>query len=153
MLSYQAWKRPVPPDPTQIPTFPIPGQSDLISDASQARALIAFIQQHEGRKIRIRVKLDPSYYTSRSSMDTPTESGLLVPTQDCPVRPLSELTTQDCNLEALEIQGVSPDRHGLVYAHGNWSLDGYFASSGFINTFTGLNAYSIYPLTPVEAVS
>lgn len=113
-----------------------------------------FVDANAGRKIRLHVQLDFDYFPFAPEKNAPFDGGFVVPSVGCPEKPLSELTTMDCILDSLTVlEATAPDRAGMSYEHGIWKLNGYFASTGYVNVFMGQNVYSITPLTPVETVS
>jgi hypothetical protein len=154
-FSYQAWQRPYPVDPTQVPSYGTPTEPIHITDPVEARRLIAFIDNHAGRKVRIHTIIDGEYFGYINEQNAPSEDQLTVPTEECPTntKRLAELSPRDCLLDVLQIAEVSKQRQGLYYEHGSWRLNGYFASVGLLNVYQGYQAHSMTPLTAVEAVS
>jgi hypothetical protein len=153
-FSYQAWQRPYPVDPTQVHSYGTPTEPIHITDPVEARRLIAFIDNHTGRKVRIHTTIDPEYFGYNDEPNAPSEDQLTVPDEECPTntKRLAELSLRDCPLHVLHIE-VSNQRQGLHYAHGTWRLKGYFASVGLVAVFMGEQSHSLTPLTAVEAVS
>ena len=87
----------------------------------------------------------------------PSESSFFVTSEDCEGKSQSYLTKPrlwyDCQyLAELRIDSIGPDRRGLFYLHGTWFLNGYFASSGFVDYHMGVRSYLVTPLTAIEAV-
>lgn len=154
VLSYQAWIRPVPADPTQVPTFGTAGAPAVVHSADDANAFFSFIEDNAGRKVRLNLVLDPEYYGIEPT-DTLSEAGFAVPSGACPDRrrPLREVDPYACEFLLLEVLQLSDERRGMYLEHGQWELNGYFASNGYVNIFMGYHVYSIVPLTPIEAVS
>jgi hypothetical protein len=159
-LAYQAWTRPFPADPTQVPSWGTGGDARLIQNPEDALAFFSFIEANAGRKVRVNAELGLDYFSplgAPASTFSPKETAFFAPSKDCANVSLSDLAESyfdGCDFMAeLLIEGVGPDRRGLFYLHGSWHLNGYFASSGFVDFHMLYRSYAITPLTPLEAVS
>jgi hypothetical protein len=167
ILAYQAWTRPVPADPTKIPTWGAPAEPRVVDTPETALAFFDFLEENAGRKVRIFLDLDADYFGLPDAPWAPSESGFSIPisanhytTSDrgaCPNYQIDEISKalgdQNCVIGNLSIEDVGGDRIGLFYEKGNWRLRGYFADIGFIGIFTATAAYTVTPLTAIEAVS
>lgn len=155
LLSYQAWTRPYPADPTQIPTYGLPNAPVVVGPPGSGRALFDFVEANAGRKVRINVELDPSYYEiSGVDANGPDQGYFAATMEGCEDGPLRGRDPFVCPMNLLEV--LDPDeegRVGLFFQQGKWRLSGYFASNGYVSVYFGYNLYSIIPLKPIEAVT
>jgi hypothetical protein len=158
LLAHQAWKRPYPADPTQIPSWGSPANPHVIGSPVQGQEFFDFLQKNAGRKVRLAIDLDPSYFGNPEDRPyDPDETGFYVPSPDCMLDPPTGVVefspSEDCPFLWLFIRQVGGDRRGLYWQEGGWHLSGYFASLGFQRTSFHASNYAITPLTDVEAVS
>ncbi|MGM0722594.1 MAG: hypothetical protein ACQEXM_18290 [Actinomycetota bacterium] len=154
-LSYQAWTRPYPADPTQIPTYGTPAAPIVVGPPGSARGLFDFIEKNAGRKVRLNVQLDPKYYAlSGVDANGPNRSYFAATMEGCADGPISGRDPLSCPMNLLEILELDEDgRVGLYLQQGTWRLSGYFASNGYVSIYSGYNLYSVIPLKPIEAVT
>jgi hypothetical protein len=159
VLAYQAWTRPYPADPTQIPSWGDAAEPRMVSDAGQAQAFFDFLTEHAGRKVRIYLDLNPDYFGGPEGGGPywPREDGFVAPPTQCPGDPPDDVTefepSPECPYPTLYIRGVGEGRLGLFPQDGIWHLRGYFANVGFQRTGMGQSTYAVTPMTDIEAVS
>ncbi|MGY1667583.1 hypothetical protein ACI79O_17055 [Geodermatophilus sp. SYSU D00696] len=162
ILAYRAWRRPFPADPTRVPSWGFPPNEDrrVIRGPADALDLLQFLEDNAGRKVRIRITLDPAYFDAGiGTWLEPDNGGFTVPVDrshsHMSLIELARITQNPPTWAQFTIQGgrSSPDRMGMVQMHGIWQLNGYFACLGFVGVWTGTKSYNVFPLTPVEAVT
>lgn len=173
VLAYQAWTRPVPADPTRVPTWGEPARPRMIDSTASAQSFFDFLDNNAGRRVRLFLQLSDDYVGGVDGARAPNESGFHLISSStyytadgsngtgggdpCPdYRPdeMDEaLTDRRCIILQLQILDVGPERPGLYLEHGNWELTGYFADVGFVGIWQATAVYSIKPLTAEESVS
>lgn len=103
IVSYAAWKRPLPADPTKIPTFGGEnGSYRDIDDGLNGERFFQFLDANPGRKIRIAVRIvDPSVKVEQDPSNPKQGHSVSIP----------------CKPALWEDGGM-------------WTLEGYFANYG-----------------------
>jgi len=143
VLALLAWKRPLHPDPRAIPTHGTARRPATIAATDDGRRFFAFLDENEGRKIRIfasvdeaavSVDEDDSLSSSQLSISWPPEAGV-------------------ASWDVLVIRGVGEDAPGITRRHGAWFINGYFACSGLAFIGQGSREWSITAIDVVTAVT
>jgi hypothetical protein len=140
-VSFAAWKRPLPPDPTSIPRF---GQGDDYETIDGTR-FFRFLDDHSHRKIHIMAAIDDSKVEVVEDKDGSTS--IQVP-HECTPEEQDEDGKCELQEDILIIHGAS----GLEFSAG-WVLRGYFANSGKVSHRQGLAHWEITAMDIVAAVS
>jgi hypothetical protein len=149
VVSYKAWTRPAPADPTYIPTFGQSGKPETIDAGEGGRRFFAFLDRYPGRKIRIIARVDDSQVTIQPKENEEIRSTYFYIHRKCP-------TGQECLTEydALDIRGTDKDeKRGLVSSSGEWILEGYFANYGLVVERNNASERAITAMDIVTAVS
>ena len=142
-LSYQAWTRPIPADPTILPTFAAKdGSPEAINAGEGGRKFFEFLNRYSGRKVRIIAWIDDD---PNNPKDVQVKAG----GTHLEIRP----ECKDCDLDILDIKGTGKDRPGLWINSGAYVFQGYFANNGKISHRQGIAHWEIYAMDIVTAVS
>jgi hypothetical protein len=105
-VSYRAWTRPAPADPTYIPTFGQSGKPVTIDAGEGGHRFFAFLDKYPGRKIRIIARVDAEQVNVR-------EKDLVSTYFDIPRKCKPE---QECYSDSLVIEGTDgEDKPGIEY--------------------------------------
>jgi hypothetical protein len=140
-ISYKAWTRPFPADPTSIPTFGKSGGAELIDAGEGGRKFFEFLDKYSGRKVRIIAWLLSGGNESDDVRVKAEGTRLEIP-----------FKCKDCDAYGLHIRGTGEDKPGLWWRSG-WVLEGYFANNGKVSHRMGWAEYEIYAMDIVTAVS
>ncbi len=156
-LSWVAWQRPLPADPRDIPSFGSGKQAKVVDGGRRGRELFKFLDDNEGRLIRIVAELD-GVPVRNDDVNSLEGTALLVPGPDCPedvVVPESaaEVDTDVCNWLLLEFETRPEEDTGLFWNSGAWYVKGYFANVGYVDTSANLDSYHVEVVSLVDAVT
>jgi hypothetical protein len=146
-FSFHAWRRPLPVDPTVIPTFGGSGNHAEINAGEGGRRFFAFLDKYSGRKVRIIAWVNHYQGNAEDAPDDYIEVN----------REGTEFTIRhkkcrDCNEDVLLIRGTAKGNPGLQRRPG-LILEGYFANNGLVSWREGLLYWEIYPMDIITAVS
>src|SRR5215217_233750 len=141
-VSYAAWKRPLPPDPTNIPRFGQGGDYETIDGTRFFR----FLGANSHRKIHIVAAIDDSKVEVVE--EKPYVSTSIQVPHECTPEEQDEDGKCELQEDILHIKGEP----GLEFSSG-WVLRGYFANSGKVSHRQGLADWEITAMDIVTAVS
>ena len=148
-ISYKAWTRPAPADPTYIPTFGQNGKPATIDAGQGGRDFFAFLDKNPSRKIRIIARVVEDQEKKLEVRPTKDlNSTFFHIRRGCP--PGQECFTE---IDALVIRGTGPDKPGIVNSSGNWVFEGYFANYGLVAEKQSTSERMVVAMDIVTAVS
>jgi hypothetical protein len=147
-VSYAAWKRPLPPDPTSIPRFDKKGDYETIDGTRFFR----FLEDNSHRKVYILANIDESKVdVIQDQEDNPYVSTSFKIPHECTPQEKEE-TECEVKTDILHIRGTGDGKPGLEFSAG-WLLRGYFANSGKVSHRQGVADWEITAVDIVTAVS
>jgi hypothetical protein len=150
-VSYFAWKRPLPPDPTNIPRFQGEDPKDEFYPYGtiDGTRFFRFLEENSHRKIYIIANIDESKV--RVIQDQPLMSTSFEIPYECTPEEKEEGKCE-VRTDKLVIKGTGEGKPGLEFSAG-WLLRGYFANSGKVSHRQGQAQWEITAIDIVSAVS
>ncbi len=144
VLAYMAWQRPLPADPRSIPALGDFDDPVVIDGGNGGREFFAFLDAHEGRKVRITATVDESAVKLLKVEGQMQADGFDIPGLEDEANGVSA---------SLIINGIREGAPRITYTSGTWSISGYFASYGVVAARMGTVERSITPIDIITAVS
>lgn len=142
IVSVYVWQRPLPADPTAIPTIGSVAQPFVIDKGAGGREFFEFLDQNAGRKVRIVAYVDEPGGVELVNRDGLTATGLVV-----------SLNGDAEPRDYLNIEGVTEKLPALYQESGTWRINGYFANEGPVSARMGVVQRFITAIDIVTAVS
>jgi hypothetical protein len=142
VVSVYVWQRPLPADPTAIPTIGSVAQPFTIDKGAGGRVFFEFLDQNAGRKIRIVAYVDELSGVELFNREGLTATGLVV-------RLNGDVEPRDY----LNIEGATDSLPAVYLESGTWRINGYFANEGPVSDRMGVVQRSITAMDIVTAVS
>lgn len=123
-VSIWAWNRPLPADPTAIPTLGSANDPFELKDDACGRAFFEFLDSNDGRKIRIIAEVDDGFARIYEDPDNPAMGlALAIPATG---------SLEGVERDVLNFRPTPEGLRGLSRQY-SWELSGYFANEGLVS--------------------